>query len=149
MKHMKNETPETKASGKWRMDLLLILGMVLIACLFLVIRHVSRESAVKNEKSSSLTVTAEVDGKEWGSWSLDKDRVIEIDTDYGHNELTIKDGAAYMTDADCPDKYCIQMGKATHTGDSIVCLPHKLVIEITSSASDASSSDLDIDTVAR
>ena len=149
MKHMKNETPETKASGKWRMDLLLILGMVLIACLFLVIRHVSRESAVKNEKSSNLCVTAEVDGKEWGSWSLDKDQVIEIDTDYGHNELTIKDGAAYMTDADCPDKYCIQMGKATHTGDSIVCLPHKLVIEITSSALDASSSDLDIDTVAR
>ena len=54
-----------------------------------------------------------------------------------------------MTDADCPDKYCIQMGKATHTGDTIVCLPHKLVIEITSSASDDSSSDLDIDTVAR
>ena len=104
---------------------------------------------MKNEKSSNLCVTAEVDGKEWGSWSLDKDQVIEIDTDYGHNELTIKDGAAYMTDADCPDKYCIQMGKATHTGDSIVCLPHKLVIEITSSASDASSSDLDIDTVAR
>ena len=64
MKHMKNETPETKASGKWRMDLLLIFGMVLVACLFLLVRHISRESAVKNEKSSSLTVTAEVDGKD-------------------------------------------------------------------------------------
>lgn len=136
---------------KWRMDLLLIFGMVLIACLFLVIRHVSRESAIKNEKSDSLVVTAEVNGKVWGSWSLDENHVIEIDTDYGHNELTIRDGAAYMTDADCPDKYCMQMGKAMRTGDNIVCLPHKLVIGIASPpASDAGgSSDLGIDTVAR
>ena len=36
-----------------------------------------------------------------------------------------------MKDADCPDKICINMGTIRKKGQTIICLPHKLVVEIT------------------
>ena len=42
----------------------------------------------------------------------------------------IENGMAYVTDADCPDQVCIRMGKISKTGENIVCLPHKLVIQV-------------------
>lgn len=92
--------------------------------------------------SGGLYAVARLAGEEWGRWPLDKNQVIEIDTNYGHNELTIENGAAFMTEADCPDRYCIEMGKAVNPGSTIVCLPHRLVIEIVSeNSSDSESSD--------
>lgn len=42
-----------------------------------------------------------------------------------------------MTDADCGDKTCVKTGSIKETGQSIVCLPHRLVITITDSSSDS------------
>lgn len=48
----------------------------------------------------------------------------------GTNTLVIEDGAAYLADADCPDQLCVHMGKITKKGQSIICLPHQVVIEV-------------------
>lgn len=54
-----------------------------------------------------------------------------IRTDDGHyNTVEVKDNAIAMTDADCPDKICIQTGFISQPGQPIVCLPHKIIIEI-------------------
>jgi hypothetical protein len=45
--------------------------------------------------------------------------------------LVIKDGKAFIQNADCPDKICAEHKPISKTGETIVCLPHKLVIEIT------------------
>ena len=74
------------------------------------------------------TVTVKVDGKVTGTYPLAKDQKIRING--GTNILTIKNGKAKMTDADCPDQVCIRMGKISKTGENIVCLPHKLVIQV-------------------
>ena len=55
---------------------------------------------------------------------------ISIDTEYGHNTVHVEPGAISVTDADCPDGICVRQGKLTSSGTPIVCLPHKLVIEI-------------------
>lgn len=76
-------------------------------------------------------VRVTVDGEEYGTWSLAQERVIDIDTDYGTNRIYIKDEAVYMEDADCPDRVCVRQGKI-HTADAmIVCLPHRLTVQIT------------------
>ena len=36
-----------------------------------------------------------------------------------------------MTDADCGDHTCIETGDINDVGESIVCLPHRLVLKIT------------------
>ena len=45
----------------------------------------------------------------------------------GSNTITVKDGAIAVTEADCPDHYCMHRGFCTG-GTQIVCLPNRLVI---------------------
>lgn len=46
------------------------------------------------------------------------------------NELVIEDGKAYLRHATCPDKICVKQGEISAEGETIVCLPHKLVVAI-------------------
>ena len=55
------------------------------------------------------------------------------DENGGFNQFRIRDGAAAMLDADCGDHTCLRTGSISRTGESIVCLPHRLVLQITSS----------------
>ncbi len=61
---------------------------------------------------------------------LDRDRTFTVANELGTNTIVIEDGSAYVTDADCPDKICEEMGKISKSGETIVCLPHKLIVEI-------------------
>ena len=72
-----------------------------------------------------------VDGKEIAGLPLSEDTVYRIEGVDGYNELVIEDGRAYLSDADCPDKLCVKMGSISKEGESIICLPHKVVIRIT------------------
>lgn len=55
------------------------------------------------------------------------DREIRIDYDDGYNIVEITDGKIHVSEADCPDKVCINMG-FLRSGAPIVCLPNRLVI---------------------
>ncbi|MGX8703882.1 MAG: NusG domain II-containing protein, partial [bacterium] len=70
------------------------------------------------------------EGKRTESFSLSEDRVFEIVSANGTNLLTVKDGEAYLANADCPDLLCVHMGKIRYDGQTIVCLPHKIVVAI-------------------
>ena len=45
----------------------------------------------------------------------------------GYNTVTVRDGKIAVTEADCPDQYCVRQGFC-NSGEQLVCLPHKLVI---------------------
>ena len=45
----------------------------------------------------------------------------------GYNTVTVRDGKIAVTEADCPDQYCVRQGFC-NSGVQIVCLPHGLVI---------------------
>ncbi len=81
------------------------------------------------QKKGSQVIIYE-DQKEIGRYDLNTDTTKEIQTAKGMNILEIKNGMAYVTEADCPDQVCIRMGKISKTGETIVCLPHKLVIQV-------------------
>ena len=49
------------------------------------------------------------------------------------NVLTIRDGRADMTEADCPDKLCVHQKAISKNHEMIVCLPNKVVVEVTGS----------------
>ena len=66
---------------------------------------------------------------------------LELRTDYGSNTVVIENETIAITGADCPDQLCVSMGKASRPGDTLVCLPHKLVIEVRSSG-DAPAPDI-------
>ena len=47
--------------------------------------------------------------------------------DGGKNVVTVQDGKIAVTEATCPDHYCMKRGFCA-SGTDIVCLPNKLVI---------------------
>ena len=72
------------------------------------------------------SVRIEVNGEEFGTYSLAEDQVISINDT---NVCEIKDGQISMTDASCPDHLCIKQGAIGSSGGMIVCLPNKVVVE--------------------
>ena len=89
-------------------------------------------------KRSHNTIRITVDGKEFGTYSLDKDQVIHIgDT----NVCEIKDDKVTMIEATCPDHYCMKQKAIDEHGGSIICLPNKVVIEGEDTADSSESED--------
>lgn len=78
------------------------------------------------------------------AYPLAEDKEVVLDgMDGGTNTLIICDGQAYIKAADCPDGLCMKQGSISRNGQSIICLPHQLVITIEDGA------DSGIDAVVR
>lgn len=76
-------------------------------------------------------VRVEVDGKVVDTLDLNKDATLDVQTDNGGtNTLVIKDGKAKVTEANCPDGICANHKEINKNGESIICLPHKLVVTV-------------------
>ena len=72
-----------------------------------------------------------VDSEPRGEYPLYEDREIVIEGYNGsRNVLVIEDGRAYMKEASCPDRLCMHQGRIDKSGQTIVCLPNRVVIEI-------------------
>lgn len=79
-------------------------------------------------------VKVTVDGDLYGTYSLNENQEIQIQKDgVTTNVLVIKDGTADITEADCPDKLCVHQRAISKTKETIVCLPNKVVVEVTGS----------------
>ena len=76
------------------------------------------------------TVVVTVDGRQVMEFPLSEDREADIYGYEGINKLVIRDGSAFIESADCPDKLCVSQGSIDSNGESIVCLPHRVVIKI-------------------
>lgn len=77
-------------------------------------------------------VRVTVDGKEAGTYPLSRDDTIRIEGVGGSNTLVIRDGQAAMEEADCPDRICVEHAPVDSVGETIVCLPHRVVVEVLS-----------------
>lgn len=76
------------------------------------------------------TVIVTVDGQIYGEYSLNTDRQVEIVNGEGYNLLVIEGGKAFVKSASCPDGICSSHRAVSKDGESIICLPNKVVIEI-------------------
>ncbi len=76
-------------------------------------------------------VTVYQEKEKLASYPLTKDEEINLySTDGGVNRLIIRSGQAWIESADCPDGLCVKQGRIEREGQSVICLPHKLVITI-------------------
>ena len=77
-------------------------------------------------------VTVAINGETVDTLPLNKDITKEYEgADGGRNLLVIENGKARITEADCPDKICAKHRPVSRSGESIICLPHKLVVTVT------------------
>lgn len=108
---------------KYKKDIILITCIVVIAVIFFLV--------INFTKQNGKYVVVIYNQTEVARYNLDDD--IEITLSYiegSYNMLVIKDGYAFIKEASCPDKLCTKYGKISKTGESITCLPNKLVVKI-------------------
>lgn len=105
--------------------LLIVLALVAAVGIWLFY-----SAGAKNGEGVEITV----DGESKAFLPLKEDDSIRIDTENGYNIVTVQDGTVTVTEADCRDQVCVEHKKIKKVGETIVCLPHKLVVEITGDA---------------
>ena len=116
------KTRQTASVNRRRNDLFLIIALLLIIAIAAL--------ALTFTRQSGDTVTVTIDGKLFGEYRLDEEQEIEIRTENGYNLLMIQNGTALMCEASCPDGICVSHRQISHSGESIICLPNKVVIEV-------------------
>ena len=77
-------------------------------------------------------------GEEYQTVKLDgKSHVYEIETELGYNKIIVDEHGVHVEEADCPDHECVTIGSINKVGQSIICAPHYLVIQIIGSDADS------------
>ena len=74
---------------------------------------------------------------------LDEDARLEVVTSLGRNVIVVEDGAVRMAEADCPQGSCMAQHPASRPGEQVICLPHKLWIEVVDEGGASGSLDED------
>lgn len=114
-------------------DIWLMGTIVLVALVCAVFFSFSKE------RGARLAIL--VDGVEYGVYELSEEQEIQINDT---NVCKIEDGKVRMISANCPDRRCVHQKAIDERGGTIVCLPNKVVLEIT----DAKKGDVQPDSVA-
>lgn len=106
-------------------DVILVISLLAIA--LAAFGGVSLYSRLSTSKPEAVVY---LDGVEQGRYPLSEDTTVEIRQGVGWNILQIHDGKADITEASCPDKVCVNHRPVNGQGESLVCLPNKIVVEI-------------------
>ena len=104
-----------------RNDLLLIGALLLLAG--------AAALAMARTGGAGAYVQVTADGETIGRYPLGEDRTVTIGTDR-YNILEIRAGGAAVVEANCHDFTCVRTGRISQAGERIVCLPHRLVVEV-------------------
>lgn len=106
---------------------------IILICAIIAIAFICFSAYYIFYSKDGTYVQISVDSKVYKTLPLDKDTTITINgVNDGINILQIKDGAASITDADCPDMLCVKQKKIYHNGETLICLPHKVVVAVIS-----------------
>ncbi len=138
--------------------------LLLAAAAFLLYFHLHRDTGD--------TVVVSVNGEERYRFPLDSGRSISDANDQhtaaagaeqadsstglkiegyngGYVVLVIRDGRAEVTEATCLDHICVKHPPISHTGESIVCLPNRVVVTIETAGTNAKNEADGIDAVSQ
>lgn len=101
--------------------------IILIGTLLIVSLSVFLFMALNSKTGDRVVVS--VGGRQVAEYSLAVDGVYYLNN--GTNVLVIKDGYAYMREATCPGfQDCVESGRISKVGQTIVCLPNQVMVEI-------------------
>ncbi len=98
---------------------ILVLGGIVLICLAL--------SAMLLTGGKAEFAQVYSDGKLLYTLDLRMDQERTVESGFGTNVITVSGGKIAVTQADCPDGYCMKRGFCSG-GAQIVCLPNRLVI---------------------
>jgi hypothetical protein len=65
-----------------------------------------------------------------GEFPLGEARLIHVQGPLGETEVAIEDGAARIVASPCARKVCVRMGAARRAGQTLVCVPNRVIVRI-------------------
>lgn len=86
-----------------------------------------------SNNNHNIYASIQLDGKEIRRVDFNSNEIgekIRIDSKYGYNILEVGDKKIRSIESDCKEKIHIKQGWISKPGQVLVCLPHKLVVEI-------------------
>lgn len=107
-------------------DFAVIAAVVLLAAVFFGVNARNGSRAVAGD--AKVIVMSE--GKLYGQYRLDTDQTIKLSTEGHYNQIRIEDGKVWMEEADCHDQICVDTREAVRPGESIVCLPNRVIVRV-------------------
>ena len=114
----------TAEKKKYTRDLILVGALLLVALLLFFLVRNGQDRATGTDAVAVVTV----DGAEVGRYPLNKSGTFPLNN--GSNILVVENGEAWVSEANCPDKVCMGMGKISRNGEFIACLPNRLIVVV-------------------
>lgn len=111
-------------------DFLLVL--VILICSFGIF-FISKNKINSDKHTGNKYASIQVNGKEITRIEINKDNHgyrYPVETEFGYNLLEFTEDGVKSIEASCPDKIDVKQGLITRPGETIVCLPNRLVVEI-------------------
>ena len=103
--------------------------IALLAVLLIICAGLSIPLLMPGEAATHAEIVSE--GRVLHTVDLRIDQEITVaNSQGGINIVTVRDGKIAVTEADCPDHYCMHRGFC-NSGAQIVCLPNLLIIRFT------------------
>ncbi len=114
----------TAEKKKYTRDLILVGALLLLALLLFFLVRNGQDRATGTGAVAVVTV----DGAEVGRYPLNKSGTFPLNN--GSNILVVENGEAWVSEANCPDKVCMGMGRISRNGEFIACLPNRLIVVV-------------------
>ncbi|MTI69285.1 MAG: NusG domain II-containing protein [Firmicutes bacterium] len=108
---------------------IIIILLIITTC----IATIGITKLVMEDDSVSKTAVIYRDGRIIKTVSLDDTKFKKvIDIKIGHDKVTLKiaDGGVSIIHSTCPDQICVHDGFIDKSGEMLVCLPNKILVEI-------------------
>ena len=100
---------------------IMIFALILVVCL-----AASFSFLMPSEASTRAEITSQGQLVKTVDLHVDQEFTVETE-DGGYNVITVQNGKIGVSEATCPDHYCMKRGYC-NSGTEIVCLPNRLVI---------------------
>ncbi|MBK5252781.1 MAG: NusG domain II-containing protein [Peptostreptococcaceae bacterium] len=110
-----------------KMDLIIIVCLLALALIPIFALGVYR-----NRPVDVRVVEIKMDGELYESfeWIEGLENEINIDTEFGINRIVVDNEGLRIAYSDCANQVCVLDGVINSPGEILVCLPHRLIIEI-------------------
>ena len=116
---------QKKAYRRMRINVIAVLVITAVA-----LAAAAAANALGNAVDARTAVIQDADGNTF-AMTLSKDDVLTVTSSAGTNVIEVQSGKVHVSEADCPNQDCVDQGWISNAGQQIVCLPHKLVVNIT------------------
>ena len=68
---------------------------------------------------------------------LDRDARVTVEGPLGTNVIEVAEGRVRCVESDCGNQVCVQTGWVGSPGEMVVCLPHRLTVQVVADEADA------------